>query len=97
MSVLASVGFSTPRTLLGWVLFVGLLVFAWWRIARVRRRARDYRDAQTGDATASFSRPGSPGWYPERERPDIGAVLRRPELDFEHQTPRIASTNTVIA
>jgi hypothetical protein len=25
-----------------------------------------------------------------RERPDIGAVLRRPELDFEHQTPRIA-------
>jgi hypothetical protein len=67
--VLASVGFSTPRTLLGWVLFVGLLMFAWWRIARVRRRARDYRDAQTGDATASFSPPGSPGWYPDANDP----------------------------
>jgi uncharacterized protein DUF2510 len=44
-------------------------MFAVWRIARVRRRARDYRDAQTGAPPASFSQPGSPGWYPDANDP----------------------------
>jgi hypothetical protein len=76
VSVLAHVGFSTPRTALGWVLFVGILILGCWRIARARRRARNYSKGHTGTPPA--------GWYPDSNDP---TSLRY--FDGQNWTPNI--------